>query len=203
MVEERGKWTAYCRVEITRFCLAADPATLPLCFRFYFTISGAFVSTQQDYHVKIEGVEGESKHAKFKGWIDAISWTYGIQQPSAMESGGGGGAGKAAFDALSFAHEVDRSTPNILKFCAMGKHLPKIQLCCAKAGHGPQIYTHITLSDCIITSVRVIAPPNGRVIENVGVKYGKINIEVKEQCADGSLGAGICGGWDVKANKEG
>jgi type VI secretion system secreted protein Hcp len=61
---------------------------------------------------------------------------------------------------------------------------------------------HITLTDCLITS----AGPTGstddaRVRETVGISYSKAKVEVKEQNADGSVGAAVTGTWDVKQNK--
>jgi type VI secretion system secreted protein Hcp len=40
-----------------------------------------------------------------------------------------------------------------------------------------------------------------RVIEEVGLSYAKIKVEVKEQNSDGSMGAATTGNWDVKQNK--
>jgi type VI secretion system secreted protein Hcp len=159
------------------------------------------MASLQDFYIKIAGIDGESKDSKRTGWIDALSFTYGVSQSSSMFTGGGGGVGKADFDALRFTHFVDKATPNLLQYCAAGKHVATVEVSCCKAGDGSQEYMRITLTDCIITH----AGPNGsnedaRVKESVGISYAKIKVEVKEQNANGSMGAAITGTWDVKKN---
>jgi type VI secretion system secreted protein Hcp len=159
------------------------------------------MASLQDFFIKIEGINGESQDSKHKNWIDVLNFGYSVSQSSSMFTGGGGGVGKASFDALSFTHYVDRATPNLLQYCAAGKHVPTVEVSACKAGDGSKEYMHITLTDCIITS----AGPTGstddaRVWETVGISYSKIKIEVKEQNADGSMGAAITGTWDVKQN---
>ena len=161
------------------------------------------MASLQDFFINIECINGESKDSKHKSLIYALSFSYGVSQSSSMFTGGGGGVGKASFDALSFTHYVDRATPNLMQYCAAGKHVPTVEISACKAGDGSQEYMHITLTDCLITS----AGPNGstddaRVRETVNISYAKIKVEVKEQNADGSMGAEISGTWNVKENKE-
>ena len=39
-------------------------------------------------------------------------------------------------------------------------------------------------------------------MEQIAMNYSKIEIEYKEQKADGTLGGTVKAGWDVKANKK-
>ena len=157
----------------------------------------------QDFYIKLEGINGESKDSKHKDWIDVLSFSYGVSQSSSMFSGGGGGVGKASFDSLTFSHHVDKATPNLFKYCAAGKHIPKVEVSACKAGDGSQEYMHITLTDVLVTH----AGPTGstddaRVKETVSLSYSKIEIQVKEQNADGSMKSNVIGTWDVKQNRE-
>jgi len=160
------------------------------------------MASLQDFFIKIAGIDGESKDSKHTGWIDVLSFSYGVSQSSSNFTGGGGGVGKASFDALSFSHYVDKATPNLMQYCASGKHIPTIDVSCCKVGDGSQEYMHITLTDCII----VHAGPSGstddaRVTETVAISYSKIKVEVKEQNANGAMGAAVTGTWDVKQNQ--
>ncbi|MDR1662744.1 MAG: type VI secretion system tube protein Hcp [Azoarcus sp.] len=160
------------------------------------------MASLQDFYIKLEGIDGESKDSKHKGWIDALSFGYSVTQSSSMFTGGGGGVGKASFDTLTFSHYVDKATPNLFQYCAAGKHIPKVEISACKAGDGSQEYLRITLNDVLVTH----AGPAGsteeaRVRETVGLSYSKIKVEVKEQNADGSVGAAVTGAWDVKQNK--
>lgn len=161
------------------------------------------MASLQDFFIKIDGIEGESKDSKHKGWIDVLSFSYAVSQSSSAFTGGGVGVGKANFDALVFEHYADKATPNLLQYCASGKHVGEVKLEAAKVGDGSQVYFTITLTDAIITH----AGPSGstddaRVKETVGISYSKIKVEVKEQNANGSLGASVTGAWDVKQNQK-
>ncbi len=62
-----------------------------------------------------------------------------------MSVGGGGGAGKVNFNDLHVNALIDKSTTAILKHCASGKHLTKVELSVCKAGGQQVEYTRITL----------------------------------------------------------
>jgi type VI secretion system secreted protein Hcp len=158
-------------------------------------------SAMSEIYVKIEGIDGESKDAKHKNWIDAVSLSYGVSQSSSMFSGGGGGVGKADFNGVTFSHYFDRASPNLFKYCAAGKHIPKVEISGCKSGGGQQEFVRVTLTDVIVTGVTPGGDAGSMWVETVSLSYSQIVIEAKEQNADGSMGAGIAGGWDVKENK--
>ena len=153
-------------------------------------------------YVRLEGITGESKDSNHKGWIDALSVSFGVTQSSSMSTGGGGGVGKADFPALTFVHYVDRASPSLFKYCAQGKHIPKVEISTTKAGGKQEEYMKVTLTDVIVVEVM----PNGSTddlwVETVGLSYSTIKIEIREQSTSGSMGAAVTGAWDVKQNKE-
>lgn len=91
-----------------------------------------------DMFLKVEGVTGESKDSNHTGWTDITSFSWGASQPGNMSVGGGGGAGKVNFNDLHVNALIDKSTTAILKHCASGKHLTKVELSVCKAG-GQQV----------------------------------------------------------------
>jgi type VI secretion system secreted protein Hcp len=160
------------------------------------------MASQQDFYIQLQGIDGESKDSKHAGWIDVLSFEYSVSQSASMSTGGGSGVGRASFDALTFIHYVDKATPNLLQYCASGKLISTAKLSCCKVGDGSQEYMLITLSDCLITHTGPIgSADDARVKEKVSVSYGKIEVQVKEQNADGSMGAAVTGTWNVKENK--
>ena len=156
----------------------------------------------QDFFIKIEGIAGESKDSKHAGQIDVLNWGYAVSQSSSANTGGGVGVGKAHFSELVFTHYIDKSTPNLMKYCASGKHVPSVELSCCKVGDGQQEYMKVVMTDVLITHVRPTGDSSSpRVMEEVGLSYSTIKVEVKEQNANGSMGAAVTGAWDVKQNK--
>ena len=82
----------------------------------------------QDIYIKINGIDGESLDADHKNEIDVINWSWNIHQEANMHTGSGGGAGKASVEDLEFEHFVDRSSPNLMKYCLTGKHIDEAKL---------------------------------------------------------------------------
>jgi len=152
--------------------------------------------------IQLEGIDGECKQSKHKDWIDVLNYSYALEQSTAVQSGGGSGVGKAKFAPLTFTHFVDKASPNLLKYCAAGKHIPKVILVASKAGDGSQEFMRITLTQVLIVGVSPSGGSNGQAVENVGLSYATIEVKVKEQKHDGSMGPEITGAWDIKANKE-
>lgn len=151
-----------------------------------------------DVFLKIGDVKGESKDSKHEGEIDVLSWSWGVAQ-TGSGMGGGHGAGKANFNDLSFMHALDKSSPVLMKACAMGDHFPDATMVSRKAGKGQQDYLIIKMKEVFITSVQ----PSGsseHPMESVSMSFGHVDLEYKPQKADGSLDAGVHFIYDIKKN---
>jgi len=88
-----------------------------------------------------------------EGEIDVLSWSWGMSQSGTTHTGTGGGAGKVSVEDLTFVHNVDSSTPVLMKACCSGKHFETAKLILRKAGEKPLDYVIIDLSHCIITQI--------------------------------------------------
>src|SRR5689334_6869301 len=89
-------------------------------------LQGVFMS--QDIFLKINGIEGESHDSDHKNEIEVLSFNWHVHQESTMHAGSGGGAGKATVEDFEFVHHVDRSSPNLMKYCLTGKHVQEARL---------------------------------------------------------------------------
>lgn len=158
----------------------------------------------QDMFIKIAGIEGESEDAGHKNEIDVLSWVWEVSQQTNMHSGSGGGSGKATVSDLEFVHAVDKSTPNLLKYCLTGKHINEAVLAIRKAGGTPLEYLKITMNDIIVTSVR----PTGsvkdetRINEVVRLSFSRVKEEYVVQNAQGGSSGAVTASFDIKGNKE-
>jgi type VI secretion system secreted protein Hcp len=157
----------------------------------------------QDIFLKINGIDGESMDADHKNEIEVLNWQWQILQESNMHMGSGGGSGKATVKDLTFTHYVDRSSPNLMKFCLTGKHIPESKLVVRKAGGSPLEYLKITMTDVVITNVQ----PEGssteeRVKEKVSMSFAKVKQEYTMQNQQGGSGGAVTAGYDMKLNKE-
>ena len=155
------------------------------------------------YFLRVDGIQGESSDDKHKGEIDVLSWSWGETQPTPPSPGGGGGGGKVEMSDLTVVAHVSKASPRLLLACASGKHIKSAVLTGRKAGKGQQEFLTFSLTDILVSSYQIGAsassePPT----DSVSLIFAKIQVEYKEQKADGSLGETVKVGWDRKANKQ-
>jgi type VI secretion system secreted protein Hcp len=156
-----------------------------------------------DMFMKVDGIEGESKDGSHKNEIDVLSWSWGMSQSGTGHVGGGSGAGKVSVHDLSFTKFTDKSTPDLLLSCAMGKHITEAKLTVRKAGGDPLEYLIVTMEDIIITSVQTGGSGGeDRLTENVSINFAKVKVDYTEQAAKGAAAAKPKMGWDIAANKK-
>ena len=155
-----------------------------------------------DYFLKIEGVSGESLDAKHKGEIDVQAWSWGETNP-VPPSAPGGGAGKVQMQDFNFTARTSKASPNLMLACASGKHLKSAVLTARKAGKPQAEFLTFSLSDVLVSAYQT-GGAEGEVVpmDSVSLNFSKIQVEYKQQNPDGSLGASIKAGWDVKQNKK-
>ena len=156
-----------------------------------------------DMFMKVEGASGESKDSNHTGWTDIDSFTWGATQPHSMGSGGGAGVGKVAFQDLNVVAKIDKCYPAVLKHCATGKHLGKVEISLCKAGGSQIEYGKIELTDVLVTSVTVSGTSSGEsTVVNYAFQASKIKTQYWEQTNQGGKGAESQMSFDIKQNKE-
>jgi type VI secretion system secreted protein Hcp len=155
-----------------------------------------------DYFLRIDGVSGESLDAKHKGEIDVESWSWGETNPG-PPGAGGGGAGKVQMQDFNFTAKFSKASPNLIIACASGKHFKSAVLTARKAGKGQQEFLTFSLSDVLVSAYQTGGAESEVVpADSVSLNFTKIQVEYKQQNPDGSLGASIKAGWDVKQHKQ-
>ncbi|MBY4766533.1 Hcp family type VI secretion system effector [Burkholderia ambifaria] len=156
--------------------------------------------------MKVDGVTGESADAQHKGWTDIESFTWGASQPGAMASGSGGNAGKASFNDLVVAAYMDKGAPAIIKNCASGKHLPKVEISACKTGGSQIEFMRVTLQEVLVTSAQVAGIDPGDAADRLMMHYGfqaaKVKKQYWQQNDNGGKGAEVSIGWNIKENTE-
>jgi type VI secretion system secreted protein Hcp len=157
-----------------------------------------------DYLLKIDGIKGESTDAKHPDEIEVESFSWGATQPGTFSTGGGGGAGKVSFQDLHFTSRVSVASPNLMIACASGQHIKVATLTVRKAGKEQQEYYIIKLSDNLVSSYQSGGSEgaNALPVDQFSLNFAKIEFEYKSQKPDGTLGAPVKGGWDLKTNKK-
>jgi type VI secretion system secreted protein Hcp len=157
-----------------------------------------------DYFLKIDGIPGESKDSKHKDEIDVEAWSWGEVNPVQHGSGSGAGAGKVQVQDFNFTARFSKASPSLMLSCASGKHLKSAVLTARRGDKAQAEFLTFSLSDVLVSSYQTAGAEAGDVapVDSVSLNFSKIQIEYKEQKADGSLGGSIKAGWDVKQNKQ-
>src|SRR5438876_995078 len=101
-----------------------------------------------DFHLKIDGVPGESEDAAHTGEIDVINFSWGETQTGTMAFGAGGGAGKVQMQDFHFTMYYGKASPLLFLRCATGKTIPSATFTARKpAGDNQGDYMIINFTD--------------------------------------------------------
>ncbi len=150
-----------------------------------------------DYFLKIDGIEGEAQDKTHKNEIQLESFSWGETNAGSMGAGGGGGSGKVAMQDFHFVMKTNKASPKLMLACATGEHIKNGVLTCRKAGKEQQEYLKYTFTDLLISSFQIgggeITPT-----EQVSFNYSQVQMDYKEQKADGTLGGAISTKYNVK-----
>jgi len=160
-----------------------------------------------DAFLKIEGIPGESTDSKHKDWIEVLSYSTGITQPTSGSASTGGGASseRANFQDFSIVKALDKSSPVIALACANGTHIKEVIIELCRAGGDKVKYMEYKLSNCIVSSWRPGGSSHGGEtlpLEEISFNFGKIEWTYTQQKrADGSGGGQVAKGWNLEENK--
>jgi type VI secretion system secreted protein Hcp len=156
-----------------------------------------------DMFIKIDALKGESKDAKHKGEIDVLAWSWGLSNSGTFHTGGGGGAGKANIQDLSFTKYVDSSSADLQLACATGKHFTKANLVVRKAGDTPLEYILIELTELMVTSVSTGGSGGeDRLTENVTLNFEQVHFTYWTQTDKGGKGEPSEWKFNIAENKK-
>jgi type VI secretion system secreted protein Hcp len=154
-----------------------------------------------DAFMKIDGIPGESADSKHKGQIEIESFSFGLTHAPVASPGGGGGAGKAEFSSFRFEKLYDRSSPELFHAAASGEHIKTATITFRRRGAQQQEFLTYKFEDVQVDRYEQGGSKEPPLLEDVGFSFSKVEIEYRPQNPDGSLGASVKTGWDVKANK--
>jgi type VI secretion system secreted protein Hcp len=155
-----------------------------------------------DMFIDIAGVPGESKDSVYAKKIDVLAWSWGMSQSGTFHAGGGGGAGKANVQDISFTKWLDDASAPLMLATLNGKHLKDATLIVRKAGETPQDYLKILMTDVMVTSVSTGGSGGeDRLTENVTLNFAKVKVDYFVQNEKGAVVAGTKLNFDIEANK--
>jgi type VI secretion system secreted protein Hcp len=159
-----------------------------------------------DSYLQIDGIPGESLDDKHKDWIEILSFSHGITQPTSTTRSSAGGATTARSEHGDYVitKYLDKASPKLAEACSTGKHISKCKIEMCRAGGSQVPYLVVNLEEVVISSVHHAGAggPNDFPTESVSLNYGKIDWTYTQQKRkDGSGGGNVTGKYDVTAGK--
>jgi type VI secretion system secreted protein Hcp len=153
-------------------------------------------------YLKIDGVTGPSTSKT--GFIDILSFSWGVSQTSTYGTGASGKeakAGRADLANLTIMKVLDNTSTTLFNHCASGDILKSVILLYDKpVGDKQDDYYRIYLQDALITSVQQSGSSENPV-ESVSFAYQAIELAYKPEKDDGSLDAATPKGYDLETLK--
>jgi type VI protein secretion system component Hcp len=156
-------------------------------------LSGLEVFTQ------LSGIQGESTDRDHNGWIDTVGYSFGVSQSASTTGGGGAGTGRPVFDELKILKYVDRASPELFIDVARGEHIQQavVEIGLQVNGHFQRTLKYI-LHEVFLDAVKPAGSSGGRLLEEVSVTFGRVDITYYRYNADGSLRETIQETWDLQ-----
>jgi type VI secretion system secreted protein Hcp len=159
-----------------------------------------------DAFLKLDGIEGESQDSKHSKEIELLSVNWGAVQTGTAGYGGGMGGGKVNMQDFTCTKRFDKASPKLMLTCCNGEHIKNAIFTIRKAGKDQQEFLILKITDVIVSSVSAGGSAEGGddiPLETLSLNYSKLELEYKEQKADGTLGGTVKSHWDVKKNMGG
>jgi type VI secretion system secreted protein Hcp len=144
-------------------------------------------------YIKFDGIDGDVLEHDHKGWIEILSYSWGVSNPSTV-GGGGAGAGKVQLQDFHFVKPVSTATPPLMESCCQGKHFPKVEIHVASREGMP--YLKYELQDVLISSLSEGGSGDERPMDQLSLSFEAAAIQVAGENADGQIGKGTVGFCD-------
>jgi type VI secretion system secreted protein Hcp len=155
--------------------------------------------SEVEYFLTIEGIPGESM--AMEKAIDLLSWSWGASQAGTMAYGGGGGAGKASVQDISFSMRENKASPKLLNACLSGAHISKAVLEARKAGGKPEKFLVVTLEDVLVSSYQTGGSWGDPIpVNQISLNFSRLSYEYLAQNAKGAMETAGTATYDIKKN---
>jgi type VI secretion system secreted protein Hcp len=140
-----------------------------------------------DMFLKLVGAEGESKDTQKASQFQIQGFKLIAESPHSASTGEV--TGKIRFSHMTIYTTVEKGTAKLFQMIGTNQKIPTAELSCRKAGKEQFEFFKVTLTDCHLARVEVgaggDAGGDGIPPCEIGIEFGKIQVESKEQTEKG------------------
>jgi type VI secretion system secreted protein Hcp len=130
--------------------------------------------------VKFDGIDGESKDANHDKWIDTLTYSHGVVNPTAIL---GGKRSDPLSKEFQLTMEIDKAFPKLVEASVMGQVIPTMWLEQTATYDGArQTFYRVELGNVLVTSIMLSGSGSSETVPvvDVTVKYEDIKIIYSE-----------------------
>ncbi len=130
-------------------------------------------------------LKGESKVANHVDDIQVESWMWGVSSFSAADSTQA--RARRSYTALTLFKRIDLASTALMSALATNDEIKEVKLTMRKSGGDPLDYFVIRLAGARLEQVTQEVFPTGEARERVDIVFTKVEVEYKQQDANGRL----------------
>lgn len=143
----------------------------------------------QNFFIKIDGIDGESKVDGHTKDIQVLSWSHSFNQPTSptRSSAGGGTVEQANHADFSFTKYVDVASVPLMKSCWNGKTIKNAVFTAYRSdGDALVEYLKVEMDNVIISNISFGGGTGDLASETITVSYSKVKYTYTQQKVPGA-----------------
>jgi len=165
-----------------------------------FLTQPELASANQDIFLRIDGIPGELTDDAYADWIEVITYSHAIANPSALAGGSSGSSYHADFTVVK---AIDKASPKLAVAVCDGTHIQEIVVEVCRAGGDKLKIMEYKMGNVTVSSVRTVGYVEGispLPLEEVTFKYNWIEWTYTKHPDAVSSGETVAAGWDLVRN---
>ena len=158
-------------------------------------VSATAQAANEEFFLKIPGINGESQTQGYPGWIQIDSFTESFVNSTASRggTGAGGGRDRTSCQDLHLSKTLDKTSAELAMAVATGHTYSPVLLAAVRiSGDRPVEFLRFTLTNVVISSVAFAGDTGTSArIETLVLRPTRVEVQYTPQNADGSVGTTI------------
>jgi len=123
---------------------------------------GTMAAVSAAGYINFHGVDGEAQDKDHKGWVDVLSFSWGLEEPApGSTSATRVSSGRVDFQDFSIVKTLDKASPKLALACCNGTHLPNVNMELCRDTGDKQKYMVYTFTAPVISSIVIFGPGFG------------------------------------------
>lgn len=155
-----------------------------------------------DAFIKFKDINGSSTDKKHEKWVDVMSYSHSMHQPTDPCSKN---TARVSMGTFEFTKQMDLSTTGLMKACTAGTNIGEVivELChsSGKDGADKVPYMKIKLENVIVSGYNVNGGGEEWPTENISLAFSKITWDFAAQDVTGRHIGNTSASWNLATNQ--